>query len=150
MCWNKRWVRSSEIRTCETSVYCNENAWYYIPEGWNLHTRRRENLKSNLKSVFLLEFIIVFWDVLPCKIIVDRRFRGTCCLNHKGWWTQHVRLKRRTKILKFILAAVRTWNLISFYLFIDLPTFLFFLWKCILFDFKGCAFMYFVHLLPPI
>jgi len=22
-------------------------------------------------------FIIVFWDVLPCKIIVDRRFRGT-------------------------------------------------------------------------
>jgi hypothetical protein len=22
-------------------------------------------------------FKIVFWDVLPCKIIVDRRFRGT-------------------------------------------------------------------------
>jgi hypothetical protein len=21
----------------------------------------------------------VFWDVLPCKIIVDRRFRGACC-----------------------------------------------------------------------
>jgi hypothetical protein len=28
---------------------------------------------------------IVFWDVLPCKIIVDRRFRGTCCLHHQGW-----------------------------------------------------------------
>jgi hypothetical protein len=28
---------------------------------------------------------IVFWDVLPCKIIVDRRFRGTLCLRHKGW-----------------------------------------------------------------
>jgi hypothetical protein len=25
---------------------------------------------------------IVFWDVLPCKIIVDRRFRGVCCLHH--------------------------------------------------------------------
>jgi hypothetical protein len=24
-------------------------------------------------------FIIVFWDVLPCKIIVDRRFRGAYC-----------------------------------------------------------------------
>jgi len=24
----------------------------------------------------------VFWDVLPCKIIVDRRLRGTCCLHH--------------------------------------------------------------------
>jgi hypothetical protein len=32
------------------------------------------------------KFRIVFWDVLPCKIIVDRRFRGAY----------------------FILAAVRT------------------------------------------
>jgi hypothetical protein len=35
----------------------------------------------------LLIFRIVFWDVLPCKIIVDRRFRGTCCLHHH-WWLQ--------------------------------------------------------------
>jgi hypothetical protein len=28
---------------------------------------------------------IVFWDVLPCKIIVDRRFRDACCLYHQGW-----------------------------------------------------------------
>jgi hypothetical protein len=35
-------------------------------------------------------FIAVFWVVLPCKMIVDRRFRGTCCLHHQGWrqlWT---------------------------------------------------------------
>jgi hypothetical protein len=25
----------------------------------------------------------VFWDVLPYKLIVDRRFRGTCCLHHR-------------------------------------------------------------------
>jgi hypothetical protein len=25
-------------------------------------------------------FIIVFWDVLPCKIIVERRFRGAFSL----------------------------------------------------------------------
>jgi hypothetical protein len=25
---------------------------------------------------------IVFWNVLQCKIIVDRRFGGTCCLHH--------------------------------------------------------------------
>jgi hypothetical protein len=31
-----------------------------------------------------MKFRIVFWDVLPCKIIVDRRFRVTCCLNHQG------------------------------------------------------------------
>jgi hypothetical protein len=29
-----------------------------------------------------MKFRIVFWDVLPCKIIADRRFRGTCCLHH--------------------------------------------------------------------
>jgi hypothetical protein len=27
-------------------------------------------------------FRIVFWGVLPCKKIVDRRFRGTCCLQY--------------------------------------------------------------------
>jgi hypothetical protein len=31
-----------------------------------------------------MKFRIVFWDVLPYKIIVDRRFRGTCCLHHQG------------------------------------------------------------------
>jgi hypothetical protein len=31
-----------------------------------------------------MKFRIVFWDVLPCKIIVDRRFRGACCLHHQG------------------------------------------------------------------
>jgi hypothetical protein len=29
-------------------------------------------------------FRIVFWDVLPCKIIVDRRFRDVYCLRHQG------------------------------------------------------------------
>jgi hypothetical protein len=29
-------------------------------------------------------FRIVFWDVLPCKIIVDRRFRGAYCIHHHG------------------------------------------------------------------
>jgi hypothetical protein len=64
-----------------------------------------------------MKFRIVFWDVLPCKIIVDRRFRGTCCLHHTI-----VPLKRRSTIilhgstyqktiLNFILTAVRTWNL---------------------------------------
>jgi hypothetical protein len=32
-----------------------------------------------------MKFRIVFWDVLPCKIIVDWRFRGTCCLHRRGW-----------------------------------------------------------------
>jgi hypothetical protein len=31
-----------------------------------------------------MKFRFIFWDVLPCIIIVDRRFRGTCCLHHQG------------------------------------------------------------------
>jgi hypothetical protein len=60
-----------------------------------------------------MKFRFVFWDVLPCKIIVD---------SSPLWWSQHVILKRRSTIilhgstsqktnLNFILAAVRTWNL---------------------------------------
>jgi hypothetical protein len=59
-------------------------------------------LFANHKS----QFRIVFWDVLPCKIIVDRRFRGTYCLHHPWWCTS------QKTILNIILAAVRTWNLI--------------------------------------
>jgi hypothetical protein len=50
------------------------------------------------------KFRFVFWDVLPCKMIVDRRFRGTCYLHHQGSTSQKTNLN-------FILAAVRTWNL---------------------------------------
>jgi hypothetical protein len=31
-----------------------------------------------------MKFRYVFWDVLPCKIIVDRLFRGMCCLHLQG------------------------------------------------------------------
>jgi hypothetical protein len=30
-------------------------------------------------------FRAVLWVVLPCKMIVDRRFRGAYCLHHQGW-----------------------------------------------------------------
>jgi hypothetical protein len=36
-----------------------------------------------LKAVSI-KFRFVFWDVLPCKIIAGRRFRGMCCLHHQG------------------------------------------------------------------
>jgi hypothetical protein len=35
------------VRTSETSVNLNVTTRRYIPEGSNLHTRRRENLKSH-------------------------------------------------------------------------------------------------------
>jgi hypothetical protein len=35
------------VRTSETSVYFNETAWCSIPEGYCIHIRRRENMKSH-------------------------------------------------------------------------------------------------------
>jgi hypothetical protein len=39
-------------------------------------------------------FRVVFWDILPCKIIIDRRFRGAYCLHY-----QYAPLKRRSTII---------------------------------------------------
>jgi hypothetical protein len=43
--------------TSETSVYwvrySNKTTRRYIPEGYNLHTRRRENLKSHAETIYL-------------------------------------------------------------------------------------------------
>jgi hypothetical protein len=71
-----------------------------------------------------MKFRFVFWDVLPCKIIVDRRFRCTRCLHHvtalmmeaartsetsvDNYFTRYTSQKTN---LNFIFAAVRTWNL---------------------------------------
>jgi hypothetical protein len=35
-------------------------------------------------TVNSLKLRFVFWDVLPCKIIADRRFRGKCCLYYQA------------------------------------------------------------------
>jgi hypothetical protein len=48
-----------------------------------------------------MTFRIVFWDVLPCKIIVDRRFRGTCCLHHQVWVSTEVSEVRAASIIRY-------------------------------------------------
>jgi hypothetical protein len=43
---------------------------------------QKRQLRFQVLTAASMIFRIVFWDVLPCKMIVDRRFRGTCCLHH--------------------------------------------------------------------
>jgi hypothetical protein len=57
------------VRTSETSVDNHSTRQYNPEDSSEHHTRRRENLKSHM-------FRIVFWDVLSCKMIVDRRVIG--------------------------------------------------------------------------
>jgi hypothetical protein len=40
-------------------------------------------------------FRIVFWDVLPCKMIVERRFRGAYCLHQDSRSVEAKRKLRR-------------------------------------------------------
>jgi hypothetical protein len=40
------------VCTSETSVNFNVTTRCYIPEDSKLHTRRRENLKSHIRSIF--------------------------------------------------------------------------------------------------
>jgi hypothetical protein len=43
-----------------------------------------EAVKVETNVHISMMFRAVFWDVLPCKMIVDRRFRGAYCLHHQG------------------------------------------------------------------
>jgi hypothetical protein len=50
---------------CGISVYCKEYSFLMC-------------------VTHIVLFRAVFWVVLPCKMIVDRRFRGAYCLHHQG------------------------------------------------------------------
>jgi hypothetical protein len=45
------------VRTSETSVYFNGATRRYIPQGYHIHTRRPENLKS-----LIILFHFIFWE----------------------------------------------------------------------------------------
>jgi hypothetical protein len=90
--------------SCTTHTASND--WVIDHAQWirNSVGGRLQLLWDNL-SIWLARlttFRVVFWVILPCKMIVDRRFRGAYCLHHQGWVKT---------TLNIILAAVRTWNL---------------------------------------
>jgi hypothetical protein len=42
------------------------------------------NVRFQVLTTASMKFRIFLWNVPLCKIIIDRRFRGTCCLHHQG------------------------------------------------------------------
>jgi hypothetical protein len=54
---------------------------------------RYDCVRFQVLTAASMMFRIVFWDVLQCKIIVDRRFRGAYCLHYQA------PLKRRSTII---------------------------------------------------
>jgi hypothetical protein len=51
-------------------------------------------------------FRAVFWVVLPCQSIVDRRFRGAYCLHHQGW------VSRATEGSRLYRCRVTRWSVV--------------------------------------
>jgi hypothetical protein len=49
-----------------------------------LDASKEDGLEVNPEKTKYMLFRAVFWVVLPCKMIVDRRFRGAYCLHHQG------------------------------------------------------------------
>jgi hypothetical protein len=53
--------------------------------------RKIEGMRFQVLTAASMMFRVIFWDILPCKMIVDRRFRGAYCLHHQGWMMEAVR-----------------------------------------------------------
>jgi hypothetical protein len=45
---------------------------------WSFRINKYMHVRFQVLTAASMKFRFVFWDILPCKIIVDRRFRGTC------------------------------------------------------------------------
>jgi hypothetical protein len=115
---NRRLIRAYEFPIKIIISLLLYKIYIFILPSTHINTRSHNPYILPRKHQLLM-FSIVFWDVLPCKMIVNRRFRGAYSLDH-----QSAHLKRRLTIilhsstsqktiLNIILAAVRTWNLTS-------------------------------------
>jgi hypothetical protein len=69
---NKMEIEIKEFDSMKAYTYLG------IEENHDIEHKIRKRLKK--EYIRILRFRFVFWDALPCKIIVGRRFRGTCCL----------------------------------------------------------------------
>jgi hypothetical protein len=62
------------VCTSKISVYLNDTTRHYIPEGYHLHSRCRENLKSDLSTVvqnmFAKRSIIYYLLCVICGMLI--------------------------------------------------------------------------------
>jgi hypothetical protein len=63
-----------------------------------LTSERYNCVRFQVLTAVSMMFRVVFWDILPCKMIVDLRFRGAYCLHHP-WWSQKTTLNIRCNCL---------------------------------------------------
>jgi hypothetical protein len=64
-----------------------------------VHIEQRIYFRFQVLTTARMKFRFVFWDILPCKVIVDRRFRGTCCLRHQSEGALMIEAARTSEML---------------------------------------------------
>jgi hypothetical protein len=83
-----------------------------------------QHVRFQVLTAASMKFRFVFWDILPCKITVDRRFRSTCCLHHQGdeacSTSQKTNLNRYTVLTENISVYFVLQQVFVLYLFIYL------------------------------
>jgi hypothetical protein len=77
-------------RTPEQKSFASAEDWTLVVQSVVGHytdwiTVHTTVINSLLYLTVKLMFRAVFWVILPCKMIVDRRFRGAYCLHHQGF-----------------------------------------------------------------
>jgi hypothetical protein len=82
----KEWkISDSQKQHFTTNLVAGEIQEYQLKDGQTSEHRNRQrclNRKSQKKKKKSL-FRIIFWGVLPCKCMLERRFRGVYCHHHQ-------------------------------------------------------------------
>jgi hypothetical protein len=77
-------------------------------------------MNMDVQVKYIVQFRIVFWDVLPCKMIVDWRFRGAYCLHHHLTRqyipednSEHHTRRRENLKSRIFFSFILPWNLVT-------------------------------------
>jgi hypothetical protein len=77
-------ISTLECRNPYTLCYCPRLPSTVVLPMLNCHSATL-NYRIYNSVTTEMKFRLVFWDVLPCKMTVDRCFRGVYCLHYQGW-----------------------------------------------------------------
>jgi hypothetical protein len=72
--WYGNFKRKRPLKWCAKAAY--------LKNALSLTVHSIKTSKHTCNTRKRMMFRVVFWDILPCKIIVNRRFRGVYCLHH--------------------------------------------------------------------
>jgi hypothetical protein len=82
--WVRAWVSQcgiSDEQNDSRTGYCNSSGFSLnIIPPWLSTMKNRTVVRFQVLTAASVMFRVVFWVILPCKMIVDRRFRGAYCL----------------------------------------------------------------------